>query len=178
MAPLSATLAACQLPPRQAGERRSAARLEHSRIAQPALGRDRPGPMGLRNREGGWPRPAPSVRKSASARRSWSAARLFQQNAHRLLAAQAVPFIEWLLLETLQELREEKQDAVTQVELSMRSGLSERVVSYWFTMMSEWGLIDRGPDADGRAWRVILTELGEQTLLTCNERLEEAGLTG
>ena len=30
----------------------------------------------------------------------------------------------------------------------------------------------------GVAWRVILTELGERTLQACNERLEEAGLTG
>jgi DNA-binding MarR family transcriptional regulator len=128
------------------------------------------------NRDIGWPRPAPIPRKSASARQQWSAARVFQQKAQRLLAT--VPFVEWLLLETLQELMDEANDAVTQVELARRCGLSERVVSYWFTMMNEFGLIDRGPDADGRAWRVILTDLGERTLQLCNERLEEAGLTG
>jgi hypothetical protein len=52
------------------------------------------------------------------------------------------------------------------------------VASYWLIVMSESALVDRGPSSEGNAWRVILTDLGERTLLTCNERLEEGGLTG
>jgi hypothetical protein len=45
-------------------------------------------------------------------------------------------------------------------------------------VMSEADLVDRGPSATGRAWSVILTDLGERTLQACNDRLEEGGLTG
>ena len=116
--------------------------------------------------------------KTAPARRLWREARQFQEQAQTQLARSMVPFVEWLLLETLAELIVEEGGAVSQVQVAKRSGLSERVVSYWMVAMSEFGVVDRGPDADGRAWRVILTRLREQTLRVCNDRLEEAGLTG
>lgn len=87
-------------------------------------------------------------------------------------------FVEWLLLETLQELIDERGDAVSQADIARRSGLSERVVSYWMLLMSDLGLVDRGPDSDGRAWRVLITDLGRLMVQVCNERLEAAGLTG
>ena len=82
------------------------------------------------------------------------------------------------MLETVQELLDEQGEAVTQAEVARRSGLSERVVSYWMLLLSDLGVVDREPDADGRAWGVILTDLGQRTLQACNDRLEEAGLTG
>jgi DNA-binding MarR family transcriptional regulator len=95
-----------------------------------------------------------------------------------VLSDQKVTFIEWLLLETLAELIDERNDAVSQAEVARRAGFSERVVSYWMIMMSELGAVDRGPDTDGRAWRVILTEAGSRTLQGCNQLLEEAALSG
>ncbi|MES1184216.1 MAG: MarR family transcriptional regulator [Myxococcales bacterium] len=103
---------------------------------------------------------------------------MFQQKAQRLFKEPTTAFVEWLLLETLQELIEERGDAVSQAEVARRSGLSERVVSRWISLMSDLGFVDRGPDADRRAWRLILTDLGERTVRVCNERLEAAGLTG
>jgi DNA-binding MarR family transcriptional regulator len=117
-------------------------------------------------------------RSSSAIRRHWRGARLFQLAAHRALAALQVPFIEWLLLETVQELIEEKQDAVSQIEIAKRAGLTPMVASYWMIVMQEQGLVDRGPDSDGRAYRIYLSGLGERTLQECNERLEAAGLTG
>lgn len=89
-----------------------------------------------------------------------------------------VPFVMWLMLETLQELFDETGDAVSQNALAERIGLTRQVTSYWMIMMSEAGLIDRGPHPNIAAWRVILTDLGERTLVACNQRLEAAGLTG
>ncbi|HEX2870499.1 MAG TPA: MarR family winged helix-turn-helix transcriptional regulator [Polyangiaceae bacterium] len=89
-----------------------------------------------------------------------------------------MPFAMWLLLETLQELLDETGDAVSQNALAERTGLTRHVTSYWMILMSEEGLIDRGPHPNIAAWRVILTELGERTLAACNQRLEAAGLTG
>ena len=103
---------------------------------------------------------------------------MFQLAAHRALAELHVPFIEWLLLETLQELIDEKQDAVSQIEVATRAGLTRMVASYRMILMQEQGLVDGGPDSDGRAYRIYLSGLGQRTLRACNERLEAAGLTG
>lgn len=125
----------------------------------------------------GWGRRVPMPRASARARQQWREARSFQDKAQRLFKEPTTAFFEWLLLETLQELIDERGDAVSQAELARRSGLSQRVVSYWIPLMSEMGFVDRAPDADGRAWRLLLTDLGERTVRACNERLEAAGLT-
>lgn len=126
--------------------------------------------------------PAPSSRslprRSASKRRLWLEAREFQERAHEALAAERLTFFEWLLLETLAELIDERSEAVSQAEVAGRSGLSERVVSYWMIVMSERELVERGLDAEGRARLLILTKPGERTLRACNQQLEEAGLTG
>jgi hypothetical protein len=86
--------------------------------------------------------------------------------------------MEWLLLETLHELIDERGDAVSQADLARRTGISERVVSYWMLQMTEYAAVDRAPTPDGRAWRVLLTRGGEQSRDQCNRRLEAAGLTG
>lgn len=117
-------------------------------------------------------------RPSAGARQRWREARLFQKKAQRLFKEPTTTFVEWLLLETLQELNDERGDAVSQAEVARRSGLSERVVSYWMLLLSDLGFVDRGPDSDGRAWRVLITDMGERTVQACNARLEAAGLTG
>ena len=83
---------------------------------------------------GAWARPVPAPRPSARARRLWREAREFQSNAQRLFKGPTVTFVEWLLLETLQELVEERSEAVSQAEVARRSGLSERVVSYWMLL--------------------------------------------
>jgi hypothetical protein len=119
----------------------------------------------------------PARRASAEARRKWREAREFQSRAQRLFKDPTLAFVEWLLLETVQELFDERREAVTQADVARRSGLSERVVSYWMLLLSDLGVVDREPEGDGRAWGVILTDLGQRTLHACNERLEEAGLT-
>jgi DNA-binding MarR family transcriptional regulator len=122
--------------------------------------------------------PAPAPRTSAKQRQLWRQARQFRERADHVLSEHKVTFIEWLLLETLEELIDERNDAVSQVDVARRSGLSERVVSYWMAVMSQVGAIDRGPTADGRAWRVLLTTGGQAVLRECNHVLEEAGLSG
>lgn len=121
---------------------------------------------------------AEQSRATARARKRWRDARAFQADVQLQLARERVPFAMWLLLETLQELLDETGDAVSQNALAERTGLTRHVTSYWMILMSEEGLIDRGPHPNIAAWRVILTELGERTLAACNQRLEAAGLTG
>jgi len=85
--------------------------------------------------------------------------------------------MQWLLLETVEELRQAKFERVTQSAVAKRAGLARGLVSYWMRMMEEYGLIDRGQDAVP-SYDLILTSSGAATLRRCNERLEAAGLTG
>jgi DNA-binding MarR family transcriptional regulator len=102
---------------------------------------------------------------------------LFQQQAQLALATEQVPFVQWLLLETLRELTEEGLGCVTQTAVANRAGLGRGVASYWMAMMEEYGLVDRGRDAL-RTYDLVSTSSGEETLRRCNERLEAEGLTG
>ena len=117
-------------------------------------------------------------RATARARKRWRDARAFQRDVQRALVREQVPFAMWLILESLKELASNLGEAVSQNAIAERSGLTPQVVSYWLRVMSEDALLDREPDGDGRAWCVCLTDLGERTLSSCNERLAAAGLTG
>jgi hypothetical protein len=111
---------------------------------------------------------------TARLRQAWRAARDFQTEVQRALGSTA--FIEWLLLETLQDLLDETRDAVNQAAIAQRAGLTKMVTSYWMAAMAEEGLVSRGPALDGRAYRIFIDELGELVLRECWERLEGAGL--
>ena len=86
-------------------------------------------------------------RVSSAARARWRAARLFQQQAQLVLATEQVPFVQWLLLETLKELLDEGRESVSQAAVANRAGLARGVGSYWMVMLEEFGLVDRGRDA-------------------------------
>src|SRR5262245_59753042 len=97
---------------------------------------------------------APQERVSAKAREKWREARRFQMATQR---AVVMKFVEWLLLETLAELVEERDGPVPQVAIAERAGVSDKLTSYWMTMLHEIGFVERGPDEDGRAYDVYLT---------------------
>ena len=86
--------------------------------------------------------------------------------------------MEWLMLETIQELGAESCDQVTQSAIAARTGVSPQVISYWVTTMSEYGAVARVEHDDPRAWGIVLTDGGMAQLEQCNERLEAARLTG
>lgn len=115
----------------------------------------------------------PEPRPTAAVRARWRAARHFQVAAQHALG---MPFVEWLLLETLAELVEEANGPVSQAAVAERSGLSEKITSYWMVMLDELGFVDRGPDPDGRAYRVLLSSGGEEALAHSNLRLLRSGL--
>ena len=121
------------------------------------------------------PRKPPS--KSLAQRLHWGDARRFQDRVHAALSRHGFSFMEWLLLETVQELIDETDDAVSQADVARRTGASERVISYWMLRMTRCAAVDRAPTADGRAWRVILTSEGRRRRDECNQRLEATRLT-
>jgi DNA-binding MarR family transcriptional regulator len=124
-------------------------------------------------------RPRPTApRPTAALREGWRDARLFQTRVQRALRQWRIPFGMWLVLETLYELLERTGDAVSQAQVAERAGMTKMVVSYWMTVLDREGFINREPDLDGRAYRVITTSFGDETLEMCNERLADLGLAG
>ena len=105
-------------------------------------------------------------------------ARQFQVRAQKVLAKLGVHFVEWLLLESLRELLVEHQDAVSQTCIADRSGLTRMLASYWMIVLGKKGAVDRGPDQEGCAYRILLTNVGAETLRICNERLAQSALLG
>lgn len=114
------------------------------------------------------------VRPTAQLRQRWRDARQFQTRAQNALKGYA--FFEWLLLEALQELLDETGDAVSQIQIAERAGLTKMLTSYWMSDMADRGLVDRGPALDGRSYRIIMSTLGTRVLGECSERLAAAGL--
>jgi hypothetical protein len=114
--------------------------------------------------------PGPTTRLRAA----WRASHRFQMAAQKALGRNT--FYEWLLLEALKELIDETGDAVSQIAIAKRAVVTKMMASYWMLWMEEHGLVSRGPSADGRAYRILLGELAEDTLRAWNERLEAAGI--
>jgi DNA-binding MarR family transcriptional regulator len=111
------------------------------------------------------------------ARARWREARQFEARTREVLGLQRTSFVEWLLLQTLSELKGGDCEGVAQNELARRTGLSRKVVSYWMIVMADFGLVDRGQGEDPRSLGVLISERGEELLRACNERLAAAGLT-
>jgi len=125
---------------------------------------------------------AATLRTEASAntsvrRERWRAARGYQVAAKRALARAEISFIEWLLLEALDELVRETGDAVSQQAVAKRAGVSEVVASYWMTKLEQDCLLDRGLGEDTRSYLLLLSEEGVAALVRCREALILAGLT-
>lgn len=123
-------------------------------------------------------REAPRGLPSAAARKQWRDARRFQIHAQEILANVGVPFVQWVVLESLRELSLEHRDAATPARVAERTGLSRIVTSYWLILLDEKGLIERGAQRSISAYRVLLSPRGEETLRQCNERLGLSGLLG
>lgn len=117
------------------------------------------------------------VPNTAAARDRWREARQFEARTRDVLSLQRTDFTEWLLLQTLSDLRGGDSESVKQNEIASRTGLSRQVVSYWLIIMADCGLVNRGQGDDPRSWGVLISSRGEELLRACNERLAAAGLT-
>lgn len=139
--------------------------------------------MGKRRREGLFygeepeplRHPPPGSRAGAAGRCAWVAAQRWQAMVERELGRLGLTFREWLVLEATEELINELCDAVSQEAVAGRTELNKMNVSRVMKTLESKGLVDRGPDLTGGAYRVFLTLLGEETLGRCNRRLDSAG---
>lgn len=110
---------------------------------------------------------------TAKAKALWRDARELERVVEKALGP-GTSFMEWLLLETIDELNEVDPENTSQAAIADRAGAHRKAVSYWMQELTEVGLVDRGEHADRRCWSVLLSAEGQQKLAWCRQQLEGA----
>jgi DNA-binding MarR family transcriptional regulator len=100
----------------------------------------------------------------------------FRRVAEAELRAHELSFALWWTLYTTDQLiRELKDDhAVSQQAVSLRTELDKSTISYLMGVLADRALVDRGPDAFDRSWRIILTKKGRHLLAQSWSAIERA----
>ncbi len=86
----------------------------------------------------------------------WFAAMRWRRQVEAVLAGVGITFTQWLVLDALRELIAELADAVSQNDVARRLELDRVTVSGVMRALERKGLVSRGIDITGRAWRVFL----------------------
>ena len=82
-------------------------------------------------------------------------------------------FAEWHVLEVTDRLIREKDEPVSQLEVSRRTELSKSSVSELIHALRRHGLVDVGPDQWGVSDRILIAQKGEQLLVALRQELGE-----
>ena len=85
---------------------------------------------------------------------------------------EGLAFPQWLLLDAIRQLIAETEDAVIQAQIATRLELDQARISEITRQLEAKGLVDRGEDTTGKAWRVILTEKAQRLLRELEARVE------
>lgn len=80
-------------------------------------------------------------------------------------------FTQWLVLDATSRAIATERDAVSQSDVARTCELDRMTVSQVMKTLAERGLVDRGPSAEGPAYRIFLTQRGEQTVRRAEARV-------
>ena len=123
------------------------------------------------------PRPSRQQELAADALiRTWTRALSFRRAAEAELRAHDTSFALWWVLHTTDQLIRELDDdhAVSQQAVCLRTELGKSTVSNLMGVLADRDLVDRGPDAFDRSYRIILTQKGQQLLAQSWSAIERA----
>ena len=123
------------------------------------------------------PRPSRQQELAADALiQTWIRANNFRRFAEAELRANDVSFSLWWVLYTTDQLIRELDDdhAISQQAVCLRTALGKSTVSYLMAVLADRALVDRGPDAFDRSYRIILTQKGRQLLAQSWSAIERA----
>jgi DNA-binding MarR family transcriptional regulator len=107
----------------------------------------------------------------------WLAAMRWQKQVDAALAFSGLTFLHWLVLDATDFLFERTGDAVSQSQVSACLELDRMRVSDLRIALAQMGLVDRGPSASGRAWRIIVMECGRCLLRELEQKIRAASAT-
>ena len=114
------------------------------------------------------------VRVTDIRKAQWLAAMRWRKQIQAVCAREGLAFPQWLLLDSIRQLIAETEDAVIQAQIAARLELDEPRVSEITRKLEEKGLVDRGEDITGKAWRVILTKKAARLLRELEASVELA----
>ena len=98
----------------------------------------------------------------------------WRRQVEALLAGIEISFTQWLVLDALQGLIAETEDAVSQNDVARRLELDRMTISLVMRALERKQLVSRGIDITGRAWRVLLTTEAEALLREYAASIEAA----
>jgi len=102
----------------------------------------------------------------------WLASMRWRRQIQSACAPSGLTFTQWLLLDSVRQLVAETEDAVIQAEIAARLELDSATISEVTQRLESKGLLSRGVDMTVKAWRVFLTEEGQQLLRELDARVE------
>lgn len=115
-------------------------------------------------RREGPPPEAPASEAARALIALWMRANRARRRIESTLRPHDLSFPLWWLLYVTAELIHETSDAVSQQTICLRTDLDKATVSYLIGVLSARGLVDRGPEFGGNAYRIWLTKHGKALL--------------
>ena len=104
----------------------------------------------------------------------WRAAQRWRRRIDRALAPFELTLTQWLVLRSTAVLVDESDDATSQTAVAARAQIDPMSVSRVMQGLEVRGLVDRGPEFSGPAYRVFVTASGKRVLATATKRVLEA----
>ncbi len=105
-------------------------------------------------------------------RAEWRRAMRWRRAVQTVLREAGLTFTQWLVLEALDTLIRERQDAVSHTDVALHLELDRATVGAVMMLLERKSLVSHGDAYMSKAWRVILTGESEALLAAQRERLE------
>ena len=98
----------------------------------------------------------------------------WRREAEKGLAGAGLTLTQWIVLDATRVLVQSTKDAVSQNDVAVHTDIDRMTVSQVMGNLAKAGLVDRGGDAEGRAYRIFLTAKGERSAKLGAQRIETA----
>jgi DNA-binding MarR family transcriptional regulator len=98
----------------------------------------------------------------------------WRREAEKGLAGVELTLTQWIVLDATRALVQSTRDAVSQNDVALHTEIDRMTVSQVMRNLDSAGLVDRGPDMHGRAYRILVTDKGDRAAKQGAARLETA----
>lgn len=96
----------------------------------------------------------------------------WRREAEKGLTGAGLTLAQWIVLDATRVLVQSTKEAVSQNDVALHTDIDRMTVSQVMRNLDHAGLVSRGPDADGRAYRISVTAKGERAAKQGAARIE------
>lgn len=104
----------------------------------------------------------------------WRMGLRWRRQVEAELAETGFTFTQWLVLDATNAAIAETGDAVSQNTVAAHADIDKMTVSQVMRTLEDRGLVDRGPNSEGPAYRIWVTNKGRRALQEGRARVEAA----